>query len=115
MEAAERIRAGDVVVFKWDTAPDGQLTGILVSGDDKSWVDIRTKNQLFKVPREDILQLVSRPQESVPVRETLTIGRLKRLLEGFEDSTEIEVEGCDCVGDAKGIELTDGKLLITRI
>jgi hypothetical protein len=110
--------AGDTVEYKWETAPDGVLTGILVSGDHKAWVDIRTKTAVFKIPREDIVRNISaehRERMNQPPK-TLTVGLLKKLLGSFEEDMEIEIEGCDCTGVAKGVDIMDdGKLLITRV
>jgi hypothetical protein len=44
----------------------------------------------------------------------LTVGRLKELLESFQDEVVIQTEGCDCVDRAGGIALDDGTLIITR-
>lgn len=55
-----------------------------------------------------------RRQRKKNTEPVLTVGKLRQLLEGFEDDTVISSEGCDCVGDAGGITLFDGKLLITR-
>ena len=44
----------------------------------------------------------------------LTVGRLKELLESFQNGVVVQTEGCDCIGNADGVELSDGKLIITR-
>ena len=49
--------------------------------------------------------------------EQLTVGMLKSLLADLPDDTFVIVEGCDCVGEAVGVEIWstyEGSIVITR-
>lgn len=56
------MKAGDAVVFKWPTAPEGEWTGILVThpraDNPKKWLTVRLKGGVdFTVPPEDVRAL----------------------------------------------------------
>ncbi len=45
---------------------------------------------------------------------TMTVGELRELLEGLHQGLEVWVEGCDCVGDAYGLDVEGDHILIAR-
>ena len=44
----------------------------------------------------------------------LTVAGLRRLLKSIDPALSVIVEGCDCYGDAKGVEVEGSACIITR-
>ena len=41
------------------------------------------------------------------LREQLTVARLIELLQAMPQDALVDVEGCDCVGEARGVSIAD--------
>jgi len=44
----------------------------------------------------------------------MTVGELVAVLQGFDQSKRVLIDGCDCCAPATAVVLDDGRVMITR-